>query len=213
MLDNIKSHSPLAVFGAQVVENGPVSIICGGVGQAAVSQGQMMTFASLSHDKAIVVHATASNVEQWPFMIGSSVLSVNGSLVVFGGGATCFSMGTFWETGIYSAEIPHRFLRASAQAPSSSTPISLKYLESPQLINSGEGIHQPDHRAAKATLTTIPRVTLKTERDFQEVLRDRKPVIIEGLSFGACLEKWTPDYMAERLGPTKEVSSMNYPAT
>lgn len=213
MLDNTKGYAAMAVFGAQVVENGPVSIICGGVGQPAVSQGQMMTFASFSNDNAIVVHATANNVEQWPFMIGSSVLAVDGSLVVFGGGATCFSMGTFWEAGIYSAEIPHQFLRASAQAPSTSKLISLNYLESPQLINSGKGIHRPDHPAAKATLTTIPRVTLKTERDFQEVLRDRKPVIIEGLSLGACLERWTPDYMAERLGSTKEVSWTTYPAT
>ena len=173
-----------------------------------------MAFVSFTKDKCDLDHAAPSHDEQWPFMIGASVLPVDGSLLVFGGGATCFSMGTFWETGIYSAKIPSHLLNASSQNPPlPQRPLCMDYLESPQLTPPGKNVHQPDQSASKATLITIPRVALNGECDFQEILRNRRPVVIEGLNMGACSEKWTPEYMAERLGATKEVSDMNHSAT
>ncbi|KAF7546729.1 hypothetical protein G7Z17_g8218 [Cylindrodendrum hubeiense] len=79
------------------------------------------------------------------------------------------------------------------------------YVDSPKVTHSSAGLVERTHTAAKATTTTIPRVRLNSDSDFQEVLRNRKPVIIEGLNLGQCMENWTPEYMVQCLGEKKEV--------
>ncbi|CAM1509229.1 Fc.00g029680.m01.CDS01 [Cosmosporella sp. VM-42] len=208
-ISEVENPSLLAVFGAQTAEIGQVTAVCGGVGQHPHSQGQDITFVTLTDDEYVTTHTSpfTNNIDKWPFMIGSSVLSSGMKLFVFGGGATCFSMGTFWETGIYVAEIPsivNNFLPSKPRTSPES--VTIDFLESPQITHPGSDAVEPTSRAAtKATMTTIPRVGLKSEGDFQEILRNRKPVILEGLGLGDCLEKWTPDYMAKRLGKTKQV--------
>ena len=190
--------------------------MCGGVGQHPSLQGQDITFVSLSDDACECTHTSPSidTNEKWPLMIGSSVLSLGRKIVILGGGATCFSMGTFWETGIYIAEIPSIVTDSLPRKSFTPTkPVSIGFLESPQITNSGSDAVTAINRVTKATLTTLPRVRLKSEGDFQEIVRNRKPVILEGLRLGDCLEKWTPEYMTERMGKTKEVPCIDQPAT
>lgn len=210
MLENLQNSTPLLVFGAQVVEAGSVAAVCGGVGQVPTSQGQAITFVTISGNPRQFIQVSSSSEvgQHWPFMIGASVLSLDRRLFVFGGGATCFSMGTFWESGIYSAKIPDNLFEI-AYPTSSGLPINLKYLESPRIASSSNEIAETTGLGDKATLISIPRVSLESHGDFQEILRNRNPVVIEGLKLGGCVENWTPDYLAERLGRTKQVSGFH----
>lgn len=193
------------MFGAQVVECGSLTAVCGGVGQHPSSQGQDVAFVSLSEGLQIHLSAPSGNTtDKWPLMVGSSVISLNNHLIILGGGGTCFSMGTFWETGIYSIDTSGVF--PSHLNESTCGAINISYVDSPKVTHSSADLAGRTRTAEKVTMTTIPRVRLNSDSDFKEVLRNRKPVIIEGLDLGQCVENWTPKYMVQRLGEKKEVS-------
>ncbi|KAF7547296.1 hypothetical protein G7046_g9050 [Stylonectria norvegica] len=203
----LERPSPLlSVVGAQVVEVGSATAICGGVGHDTSIQGQGISLVAFSDQLFKVVGSAPSkeSSEQRPLMIGSSVVSLDTSLLIVGGGATCFSMGTFWETGVYTAEIPHNFSETSA-LKSVPRPLKIDYVESPQIIHSSSDELDLSRLASKAAVTTIDRIKLSSEIGFQELLRNRKPVVIEGLTLGECVDKWTTSYMVDRVGEEKEV--------
>jgi tRNA wybutosine-synthesizing protein 4 len=51
---------------------------------------------------------------------------------------------------------------------------------------------------------------LKSAEDFRTVLLNRKPVIIEGLDLGTCLDKWTPQYLCDQVGvDTKVITALD----
>ncbi|EEU42559.1 uncharacterized protein NECHADRAFT_47919 [Fusarium vanettenii 77-13-4] len=196
----------LSVFGAQSVDTGPLTVLCGGVGQDPSSQGQSVACVSLSGGRLTTFAAMLSDkVEELPFMVGSSAISLNSSLVIVGGGATCFSMGTFWDTNVYTADFTNVVPDASGPQSTICKPLSLGYADSPKLTHPSTDGADRLVPQGKATITTIPRVQLKSGTGMEKLIQERKPVIIEGLDLGGCVEKWTPEYMVQRLGETKEV--------
>ncbi|KAM5357826.1 hypothetical protein ACJZ2D_015869 [Fusarium nematophilum] len=204
---NFDSHSwALSIFGAQVVNIGPFAAICGGVGEDAFSQGQAVTCVSFSEGRLNTFPiALGVNIGQHPFMVGSAVISSGSRLVIFGGGATCFSMGTFWDTSIYTIDFTDLVANTLSSRPTASKPSTVCYLDSPKLTHPSTDGADRITSPAKPIITTIPRIQLKSERDFEALIQDRKPVIIEALDLGMCVEKWTPEYMIRRVGETKEV--------
>src|SRR5690606_17748076 len=94
-------ESLLSVFGATVVDLGTSVAVCGGVGNEPSIQGQHVTLLTLKDGQASVAGSCSppTGSTEWPFMIGSSVLAGGRhQLTVFGGGAVCFSMGSYWES-------------------------------------------------------------------------------------------------------------------
>ncbi|KAK2612857.1 tRNA methyltransferase ppm2 [Conoideocrella luteorostrata] len=91
----------LSIFGARAIDFGSHTLVCGGVGDSAKWQGQGILAIDTTSQDCYTVTSLTETVGNHviPFMIGSSILRANNSLVILGGGATCFSMGTFWETG------------------------------------------------------------------------------------------------------------------
>lgn len=145
-----------------------------------------------------------------PFMIGSSIFANGESLVTLGGGATCFSMGTYWQTGISKIDIGDIVGTGCSRASVLGTASNVKHVATMKITS---GQHSPDTRqgaaisdGAKASVTAIPRVRLGPGKQFEDLLRDRQPVIIEGLNLGECMDKWQPSHMVDRVGHDKEVS-------
>ncbi|RSL54860.1 tRNA wybutosine-synthesizing protein 4 [Fusarium sp. AF-6] len=196
----------LSVFGAQSVDIGPLTVLCGGVGQDQSSQGQSVACVSVSGGQLTTFAVMLSDkVKELPFMVGSSAISLNSSLVIVGGGATCFSMGTCWDTSVYTADFTNVVSGTSGAQPTICKPLSVGYADSPKLTHPGtDGAGQLKPQG-KATISTIPRVQLKPGTSVEKLIQEREPVIIEGLNLGGCVEKWTPEYMVQRLGETKEV--------
>jgi tRNA wybutosine-synthesizing protein 4 len=154
-----------------------------------------------------------------PLLVGHSavILSDMGSIVVAGGGATCFSMGAFWNKGVYdiqfrdTLEVDEGSGRSLSDAPQwvhrktidigpgqthrnhlSSGPISILRT-------------RPVEDGRLAQITPIPRVRLETENDFERILREGRPVVIEGLDLGSCVSAWTLEYMVEKVGAARKV--------
>lgn len=194
---------------------GSYSVICGGMGQDARFQGQTATILKVRNDGYQVIGSIRpkSSDQTMPFMIGSSAIGVDNTLMVVGGGATCFSMGTYWETSVYMIKIPKSIsetvpLPENKQGHSpANVDLAINFVESHRIV-SGGGSNSGDFQTLTrgASVATIPRVRLRAPGDFENILRERKPVIIEGLSSGSCLQKWSPEFMAEQVGHETEAS-------
>lgn len=187
------------------------TIVCGGMGKDPYIQGQAMTVVTVSESGYTTTSLLPSEetTQKMPFMIGCSAVTSGERLIVVGGGATCFSMGTFWEIGSYAIDLPvdppNRHFGGTPGATD-----KVEYVESRKTIAyQGDGATRQS-LGTKATITSIPRMRLASEKDFQQVLQERKPVIIEGLSLGECVEKWQPGYMVERVGQQAQVRVDRY---
>ena len=141
-----------------------------------------------------------------PLFVGHSVVPMPGSrVVVAGGGATCFSMGTFWNKGVYTLQIPELEGKQNGISPPASrwvhektidiVPIQRRPPAAPKLENIGE----------PAQIAAIPRLKLKTADDFLKIVRDGKPVVLEGLDLGRCVSAWTLSYLVSKVGADRKV--------
>lgn len=141
---------------------------------------------------------------QLPFMVGSATVSSGSELVVLGGGATCFSMGTFWDAGVYRIDLKDPLTEMPHIQAANCSPASVNYQDSPKLAHQTTTIdwHQP---TLQPSIKSIARIKLQSKLDFEQLIENRRPVIIESLDLGGCVDKWSPEYMVQRVGQTKEV--------
>ena len=114
-------------------------------------------------------------------------------------------MGTFWETGVYTIAIPNKLWQHTSEtAPG--IPTSIEYTQSHKVVSSTNTDNTlSENPAGKAAMTPVIRRTVTSEREFDEILRDSRPVVIEGIDLGNCLQRWNPEYMVDRVGEHTEV--------
>ncbi|KAL8365813.1 hypothetical protein RB595_004540 [Gaeumannomyces hyphopodioides] len=155
-----------------------------------------------------------------PLLIGSCAAAFPDTIVLLGGGATCFSMGTFWTKGTYTINFHPAYLAASL--PPSAQP--LRDLDLPTFGAIAEGLDEKieiwdcaetvalieaDGSAAASSKAVearpIPRVKLTSEAQFVQIVREGKPVVMERVNIGPCTDKWTPTFMTSAVGADKEV--------
>jgi tRNA wybutosine-synthesizing protein 4 len=195
----------LSVFGASVAHVGSKVVICGGTGDEPSVQGQHMTLLGITTGQVQIVGRICpfAGSTEWPFMIGSSVLSSGRQFTVLGGGAVCFSMGSFWETRQWRFALPSG---NDYQEPAPAH-IWCKFLESPKILGKSQDTDATPHSEEKGpTIVQIPTLKLTSNEQFRKLLQDGKPVVIKGLNIGVCLSNWTPEYMVEQVGREKQVS-------
>ena len=129
----------------------------------------------------------------------------DGSFAIVGGGATCFSMGTFWNKGAYTIRIPIHDQGEPLTSPAGSRWIHEKTVD----IIPGESTPPKATKAQdsgeSAPITSIRRLRLETDDDFFKVVREGRPVVIEGLDLGNCVSAWSPDYLVEKVGADRQV--------
>ena len=191
------------MFGASVAAFDSHVVICGGISLDSRSLGQRISVVSKTGGQwTSQLHSPPTTAAiSWPVMLGSSTIAQGGHLIVLGGGATCFPVGSFWAGGVHTIKIP-------VNSPGlHGIPNTVEYLESPKITSrtTGRDHINPEEDRALVPVTPIPRRRLMGTRDFEQILRERKPVVIEGLDFGACLTEWTPQHLAERVGPETQV--------
>ncbi|KAM3427404.1 hypothetical protein MY4824_009468 [Beauveria thailandica] len=200
----------LSIFGASCVEIQGYTLICGGIGADPAINGQAMYCLTSSESKVDLARITQrpDDAATKPFMIGTSVLYNDDSIVIAGGGATCFSMGTYWETKVYQAQVPTIFKIGQVGADGRSMSTEIKLISSQRVISSTSAHRSGDSELgrpdAKARISTIARVSLSSETDFEDIILRGQPVVIENLQLGDCLKRWTVEYMTERVGSGKK---------
>ncbi|KAH7173650.1 leucine carboxyl methyltransferase 2 [Fusarium flagelliforme] len=205
-LPNYDQHSwALSIFGAQTANIESLTLVCGGVGQDPSAQGQSMACLAMN-DKSLEAYLVdlGEKVGQLPFMVGSAAVSYNAQLIVVGGGATCFSMGTFWDAGVYTIDFSNAVSEVTPSRRMHNKPVTVRYQDSPKLIQTSTGSDQPGPQSS-ASITAIPRIKLESRSDFEKLVQNREPVIIESLDLGGCVEKWNAEYLVQSVGESKKV--------
>ncbi|KAJ3498723.1 hypothetical protein NLG97_g894 [Lecanicillium saksenae] len=201
----------LSIFGANVIEINGNAIICGGMGADEGIDGQAIyrLTSATSNIEVAKMKLQPDSAAAKPFMIGSSVFCHADHIVIAGGGATCFSMGTFWETNIYQAAVPSASDASPEAAQKEKEPTEVKFISSHRVVSSTSAqkgdvseLGRPD---AKARISTIPRVSLASASEFEGILRRGQPVVFEHLQLGSCLESWTAESMTDKVGSDKKV--------
>lgn len=137
-----------------------------------------------------------------PLLVGHSVFVSGDSIVIAGGGAVCFSFGTYWNQCIWE------FQTEGDDQTSTWT------LHSKQGVKSGanpaEGhAHGVPSIASYArenyAVKETARVRVEIAEDFEQITRSATPVIIEGLDLGTCVTRWTLDYLETKIGSNRSV--------
>jgi tRNA wybutosine-synthesizing protein 4 len=144
-----------------------------------------------------------------PLLSGTSVVPLShGEFAVIGGGATCFSMGTFWNTGVYT------FHSSNDRTNGEPSPLDTMVWAHEKTIDIIPGERSVPFRQRPApngqsneqvSISSIPRVKLQTANDFTELLRRGEPAVIEGLDLGSCVSNWTLDYLVDKVGHDRKV--------
>ncbi|KAK3304463.1 methyltransferase-like protein [Chaetomium strumarium] len=213
-VEDSTSRRLLTRFGSSCLQHGDEFVILGGV-----AKDHLLS----RHDEAILCSVSAKGVritcrllghssslrEQSiprPLFVGHSAVSLpDGSVVVVGGGATCFSMGTFWNSGVFCFHIPSAGDTAAAVSSSSPRWVHEKTIDVIPGQRSSPAAAKAETSNGTARITTIPRLELETADDFLKVVRKGRPVVIEGLDLGSCVSAWTLDYLADKVGKDRKV--------
>lgn len=131
---------------------------------------------------------------------GHSTYSDLDDIAVVGGGAVCFSFGTYWNDGIWT-------LRCGDDNPNQTwrpLNISARTVTTTDDKSYASRENNPDCQHSQPL--AVPRIRIKVEKDFEKVINKSKPVILEGLDIGPCTQKWTLDYLKAKVGEDRSVS-------
>ncbi|PYH44529.1 tRNA methyltransferase PPM2 [Aspergillus saccharolyticus JOP 1030-1] len=135
-----------------------------------------------------------------PLLVGHASHAVDRDEVLFlGGGAVCFSFGTFWSEGTW-------ILKQVDSSIGNNWTLIPEPVSPPQVA--GAPTCSPNFSSDTTTakeVTLIPRVQVQTAAQFQQILAEGKPVIIEGSDLGPCTSLWTKAYLEQAVGRERKV--------
>lgn len=123
-------------------------------------------------------------------------------LLILGGGAVCFPFGTCWTEGTWLLKQPDENVENAWTIVSE---IMRPDNRGPKLTS-----QVPCQRYAKAgDIAPIPRVAVQSAAQFQQILANGRPVVIEGSNIGSCTELWTKEYLTDTVGSDRMVRKFN----
>lgn len=133
-----------------------------------------------------------------PLLTGhASHAASSDQLVILGGGAVCFSFGTFWTEGTWvlkrtESTLENKWAVVAENVQPTKTSVTPKSPEK-SVLQKVEGI------------PVIPRVKVQEPAQFQQILADGKPVVIEGSDIGPCRNLWTKEYLTDAVGSDRKI--------
>jgi tRNA wybutosine-synthesizing protein 4 len=124
-------------------------------------------------------------------------------VIIVGGGAVCFSMGSFWNKGYFTVtnagmqgeKLWRKALPQVNGAAQAKPPDDVSRKEQPAKAG----------RPSKVRTAEVPRIHLQSAENFAQLVASSKPVIIENVDMGPCTDLWTLDYLKEKISPHREV--------
>lgn len=156
------------------------------------------------------IRLTESYCEQMvprPLLVGiSATISDEGSLVIMGGGGVCFSMGSYWNEGCYVVDLTTSTALSTNNGTRS--PQSWVLTKTQEITDGNSALSlqtQPSTRE-KAVIVEVPRISLNSSEDFLRILAGARPVIIENLSLGRCVQDWDLKSIVDKVGAERKVS-------
>lgn len=203
----------LARFGASCLQQEDKFVLLGGVARDhLLCHRDEVILCSLDKDEITITSRLLGSISgEWgpnprPLFVGHSVVPMPDSRVmVVGGGATCFSMGTFWNKWVYTLQIPELAGERNGISLPASRWMHEKTIDIVPIQRRPPAVPKLESSGKPAQITAIPRLKLETTDHFLKIVRDGKPVVLEGLDLGSCVSAWTPDYLVRKVGADRKV--------
>lgn len=213
-IEHCRTTQPIDRFGAKLVKFDTRLLLVGGItGNGVPVNGQEILQLDIERDlsvKASRVDLLLQRDRPRIMLIGHQVEVVDdgSTLLVLGGGAVCFSFGTFWNPGLaaykvqsntndmasrwHFATLNHQPQLAEG-APSGQTRISSKGPGEDRAEEETQNLLIPDLRLAGSP------------QRFEEVVSRREPVVLKDVNIGRCVELWDDAYLKAAIGGETEV--------
>ncbi|KAF9694375.1 hypothetical protein EKO04_007368 [Ascochyta lentis] len=210
MTNNVCSsltNSTYARIGATLVPWGDALLLIGGVSKLGiVSLAEEFMLITPSDAGIVIEHPKIHLPAYWPLLVGAGISGLSrNEIVVAGGGAVCFSMGSFWNdhyltiTSSATEEPQWHVIVPQADSTATAKPNSSPRDEHKLQPKKGKS----STREPKSK--TVPRVQLHSSKDFAALVATSQPAIITGLDIGPCTKLWTLDYIQNKLGADREL--------
>ena len=148
-----------------------------------------------------------------PLLVGHAAIGnpqTANEILILGGGATCFSFGTFWNASCVLFEAGDENPTWRLQTTATVTDLITDKHEKRQFTVSSAG--RPNVVPNGTALQEVPRMTLASEAEFAMIRRKGQPVILGGLDIGTCTSLWTADYLKSQIGTARKVSVHDSPS-
>jgi hypothetical protein len=161
------------------------------------------------------IKTNLTNIERCdtrPLLIGHSIATSGRSLLIMGGGAVCFSFGTFWNKGCYTIlpaeddggnfQGPDKQVTGSSEPWSYLNTVDSESSQPPKISLRPSPLENQKPREP----ITIARKKISSWTDFATILSSGEPIILEGLDIGSCTDLWTNSYLLDRIGQHRDAS-------
>lgn len=193
-------------IGASLVKSPPGVLLIGGA--SVQNPAQDMDFVILTKGNnngsgISVWHCATLDIQaggQRPLLVGHSSLSFHDNVVIIGGGAVCFSFGTYWNHCVDTLSIDEGERCIVL-------PLAARKLDQ---LPKHDVRKDVDSRVSSAAAPTIPLMVnserIGSAQDFDCVLGQGRPVVVHHNHLGSCTSCWTVDSLKEKIGPDRAVS-------
>ncbi|KAI9836419.1 MAG: hypothetical protein M1819_001450 [Sarea resinae] len=184
-------------LGSQLLRLDSSVIVVGGIaGHGLLHHSDEFMILNPDQSSIMTMDVEASGVR--PLLVGFALARTeNQNIQLFGGGAVCFSFGTYWNTGVWS-------LRFSEHEPASPWLLRIEDMKTPAKgASAGNyGLSIDGHATVSGVVGVmpVPRIHIAKARDFERLVNKARPAIIEGLDIGICTKEWSLDYLKEKIG-------------
>jgi tRNA wybutosine-synthesizing protein 4 len=210
------SSPTYARIGASLVPWGDSLLLVGGVSKKGIhSWAEDFMLLARTGTEISAEYLPVQMPSKRPLLVGTGVAAVSrDEIVIAGGGAVCFAMGSFWNEDVLSITRnkagdtrPWRPLsvQAGEQAQSKATDDSQKEKRKPQ--------QKKTKKSTSPRTKNMPRVQVHSKEDFSSLCATAKPVIIEDSGLGPCSDLWTADYLRAKLDSSRKITIEESPSS
>jgi tRNA wybutosine-synthesizing protein 4 len=131
-------------------------------------------------------------------LVGFGAASVSEEeIVVVGGGAVCFSMGSFWNTEYISIVKKGRELRSRWEPSPGQKVVRVQHSKSQVSLGPTTDAHH--------CVQLVPKIKIESSAEFLQVLAASQPVILEGLDIGPCVNSWSANFLKDKIGNDRSI--------
>ncbi|KAL6719341.1 tRNA methyltransferase ppm2 [Lecanora helva] len=197
------TYSITARMGACLISSSLGLLLVGGVSaRPMVRELDIIRLTKLSRDgdgkltlKCTPLHIQTDSSRL--LLVGHSVLSLHSSVAIIGGGAVCFSFGTYWNEAMTILSTPTERQVSLVLLTNKPSQLALPN-------NYGEE-HFSKEKAVPDTPSTVKEVRISSGKEFKRIVDHGFPVIIRRSRLGTCTTTWTLETLQAKIGDDREV--------
>ena len=143
------------------------------------------------------------NIKQRPLLVGHSTHTWRDLVIILGGGAVCFSFGTYWNTELItlSPSNAQGFCAPKHLGPKDETTPPQQQLRD---VSKGQLTATEKHRRC-FDATTLTRLRLESPEDLNRFIKQGRPVVMSTNDLGPCVDQWSLDALTLKIGADKTV--------